>query len=119
MYRGSSGFGMVQFISYTVKAGDTLSAIADQFNTDVATIAGQNMIADPNKISVGQQLDIPVEDTAFNTYYAKIATSPAEFTAQQIATAGQPAIPVGAPIDFFRSIIFLGILAYVGYRYVR
>jgi GH25 family lysozyme M1 (1,4-beta-N-acetylmuramidase) len=45
--------------TYAVKAGDTLYAIAIRFNTTVAAIATLNKISDPNKIKVGQVLQIP------------------------------------------------------------
>jgi len=44
--------------SYTVVAGDTLSAIARRFNTSVQAIAQANNIANPNLILVGQVLNI-------------------------------------------------------------
>ncbi len=45
--------------SYTVKAGDTLSAIAKKFNTTVSEIAKVNNIVDVNVINAGQELQIP------------------------------------------------------------
>jgi LysM repeat protein len=45
--------------TYTVKPGDTLTAIAAKFGTTVAAIAAANNIANPNLISVGQVLVIP------------------------------------------------------------
>ncbi len=45
--------------TYTVVAGDTLSAIALRFNTTVAAIASANNIANVNLIRVGQVLTIP------------------------------------------------------------
>lgn len=51
---------------YTVKSGDTLSEIATNFNTTVDTLAQANSIANVNVISVGQQLDIPTENTQNN-----------------------------------------------------
>ena len=45
--------------TYTVKAGDTLSAIAAKFGTTVKAIADLNHIQDPNMIIVGQVLAIP------------------------------------------------------------
>ncbi len=45
--------------TYTVKAGDTLSAIALKYGTTVAAIAAANNIANPNLIRVGQVLVIP------------------------------------------------------------
>ncbi|MCP5100613.1 MAG: LysM peptidoglycan-binding domain-containing protein [Chloroflexi bacterium] len=45
--------------SYTVRSGDTLSAIARRFNTTVAAIAQLNGITNINFIQVGQLLRIP------------------------------------------------------------
>lgn len=45
-------------ITYTVKSGDTLSAIAKKYNTTYQEIARKNNISDPNKIYVGQVLKI-------------------------------------------------------------
>ena len=44
---------------YTVKSGDTLSKIANQFQTTVSAIAGLNNITDPARLKVGQVLLIP------------------------------------------------------------
>lgn len=45
--------------SYTVKAGDTLSGIANRFGTSYQMIARENGIANPNLIHPGQTLTIP------------------------------------------------------------
>lgn len=45
-------------ITYTVKKGDTLSAIAKKYNTTVNAIAKKNGIKDVNMIRVGQKLKI-------------------------------------------------------------
>ena len=45
---------------YTVRAGDTLWAIAQRYYTTVAELARLNAIADPNRIYVGQVLKIPL-----------------------------------------------------------
>lgn len=88
-------FGMINFISYTVVAGDTLDAIASKFGADVDAIAGQNNITDPNLIEVGQQLDIPVEDEAFNEYYAQMDNTP---SSDQIVAAQKAAAPKAVAI---------------------
>ena len=44
---------------YTVVAGDTLASIASRYGTTYLAIAAANGIANPNLISVGQQLTIP------------------------------------------------------------
>lgn len=41
---------------YVVQAGDTLSEIAQRYNTTVAKLAAKNNIKNPNKIYVGQRL---------------------------------------------------------------
>lgn len=49
---------MNKTISYTVKAGDTLSKIAKKYNTTYQELARKNNIKNPNKIYVGQILKI-------------------------------------------------------------
>ncbi len=44
---------------YSVRSGDTLSALAQRFNTSVSKIAAANHISNPNKIQAGQRLTIP------------------------------------------------------------
>jgi LysM repeat protein len=46
-------------ITYTVKSGDTLSAIAGRHGTTVAAIVALNGITDPSRLRVGQVLQIP------------------------------------------------------------
>ncbi len=48
--------------SYTVVAGDSLSAIAARHGCTMAALAGQNGISDPSLIRVGQVLTIPPPD---------------------------------------------------------
>jgi LysM repeat protein len=47
-------------VVYVVKSGDTLLAIATQYNVTVADLQAANGIEDPSKLSIGQQLIIPV-----------------------------------------------------------
>ncbi|QNU67820.1 LysM peptidoglycan-binding domain-containing protein [Ruminiclostridium herbifermentans] len=49
----------VTYTTYTVKSGDTLSALAKKYGTTVAELAKLNNIANVNKISVGQKLKVP------------------------------------------------------------
>lgn len=44
---------------YVVQAGDTLSRIAQRFNTTVQAIVNANNLTNPNQLSVGQRLIIP------------------------------------------------------------
>ena len=53
--------------TYTVKSGDTLSAIAKEKNTTVNAIAKKNKISNVNLISVGQVLEIEDANTTQKT----------------------------------------------------
>ena len=53
--------------SYTVKSGDTLSAIAKEKNTTVDAIAKKNKISNVNFISIGQVLEIEGTNTTKKT----------------------------------------------------
>ena len=46
-------------VTYLVEAGDTLSGIAERFETTVDAIMAQNELSDPTLIFVGQELTIP------------------------------------------------------------
>lgn len=50
--------------TYTVVAGDTLSGIAQRYNTSYQTLAALNGIANPNLIKVGQVLKVPTSGAA-------------------------------------------------------
>ena len=47
-------------IEYTVRAGDTLTAIAARYDTTTQAVLDKNGLANPNTIYVGQKLVIPV-----------------------------------------------------------
>lgn len=47
--------------TYKVKAGDTLSKIAESYNVDMWELADANGIRNPNVIRVGQILTLPAE----------------------------------------------------------
>lgn len=65
--------------SYTVKSGDTLSAIANEKNITVDAIAKKNKISNVNLITVGQVLEIEDEKATTNTT-EQAATSKANTT---------------------------------------
>ena len=50
--------------TYTVKKGDTLSAIAKKYGVSVSTLQTWNKIQDPNRIYAGQVLNVskPTKD---------------------------------------------------------
>jgi LysM repeat protein len=47
-------------IEYTVKSGDTLDLIAQQFNSTIESIIEENELEDPNSIFIGQILTVRV-----------------------------------------------------------
>jgi hypothetical protein len=72
---------------YIVRPGDTLSSIADEYETTVDELMAANNISDPNKILIGQHLIIPQSQAS--------ATARA-FDTVQPAT-GNPASATAAP----------------------
>ncbi len=52
----------VEFVTYTVKPGDTLSKIAAAYGLEAELLAELNNIENPNFIRVGQQLSVPIAD---------------------------------------------------------
>lgn len=71
-----------QIQTYTVKAGDTLSQIASQYNTTVAEIAGLNGISNPNLIYVGEVLKIDTTNDMTVTTSDKYETNHIIYTIQ-------------------------------------
>ena len=69
-----------QALSYTVKAGDTLSSIALNFGITTAALMQANGITNPNLLAVGQTIVIPPQDltpgAAGPTAGATIVASP-------------------------------------------
>jgi LasA protease len=49
-------------LTYTVRAGDTLGAIAQRYRVSVDAILQANGMSDPNRLEVGQTLVIPLPD---------------------------------------------------------
>ena len=66
--------------SYTVKSGDTLSAIAKEKNTTGDAIAKKNKISNVNLISVGQVLEIEGTNTTQKTTEQATTTSKTDTT---------------------------------------
>jgi lysozyme len=58
-YTGGTTSNPPAGLTYTVKAGDTLSSIAKTYGVTTAAIQQANNIADPSKIVVGQRIIIP------------------------------------------------------------
>ncbi|GAB4468627.1 MAG: hypothetical protein Kow00124_02930 [Anaerolineae bacterium] len=70
--------------TYTVKAGDTLSAIARIFNLSAADLAVANGLLNPSQIYTGQILTIPGAPNAASAAYA-----PQEASSTHVVQAGE------------------------------
>ena len=82
-------------VTYVVKAGDTLSGVADMFGVTVDDIVRFNNIADPNALQVGQVLTIPGRK---QTEADANATGTAQALVTPTVAAGQSTVtPVLAP----------------------
>ena len=86
---GSSA-GRMLLVSYTVQAGETLGKIARQFDVRTAAIAQASGLDDPNRLSVGSVLKVPVT--------AKEHTVVAGETLRDIALAEK--VDLGSLVDF-------------------
>lgn len=71
--------------TYTVVSGDTLSGIAQRYNTTYQTLASMNGISNPNLIRVGQVLKVPAKGAASPVASAKTYTVKAGDTLAGIA----------------------------------
>lgn len=66
--------------SYTVKAGDTLSAIATKYGTTYQALASTNSISNPNDIYVGQVIKVSATATAASSQAASSTNSNGSYT---------------------------------------
>lgn len=67
--------------TYTVKSGDTLGAIADQFRVPLNVLMAANPNVSPNAMSVGQMLLIPADA---NNPTGEATSTPAPFAVTQV-----------------------------------
>ena len=66
--------------SYTVKSGDTLSAIAAKYGTTYQALASTNSISNPNDIYVGQVIKVSATATAASSQAASSTNSNGSYT---------------------------------------
>lgn len=68
--------------SYTVKSGDSLSAIATRYGMSYETLARLNNISDPNRIYVGQTLNLGTSGYTSHHYAASSSSNGGSYTIQ-------------------------------------
>lgn len=95
-YLGANGEGPSAAMGYTVRSGDTLSKIASQMGTTVDALVAFNNIADPNKVSIGQNLKVPGGTSAAPT---PATMSPALQAARARLSAAKATPPVSSVKD--------------------
>lgn len=77
--------------AYTVRSGDTLSAIGRRFGVSAARIAEANGIENPDRIRVGQRLHIPSGSQ-------RRAPAPAQPPRRAPSDGNTPAVQAGPPV---------------------
>ncbi|MBI1258756.1 MAG: LysM peptidoglycan-binding domain-containing protein [Chloroflexi bacterium] len=91
---------------YTVVQGDTLSSIAQRYNTTTLALMRANSIVNPDRVFVGTLLLIPTSEAAGNTEVtpmlsptptaAEVSLTPASADTEQMATPAETPLPVTA-----------------------
>jgi LysM repeat protein len=74
-------------ILYTVQSGDTLLAIAVEFGVSADAIAAANGIENPNDLSAGQEIVIPLTDEQLQNYLAESGVAGSGSTPAEEETA--------------------------------
>lgn len=82
-------------ITYTVKSGDTLSAIAKKYKVSLASLKSANKIVNANKIKVGRVLRIPSTSSKTRTKTSKIV-KPTK-TVKKPKTSPKPVVKTAKP----------------------
>jgi LysM repeat protein len=90
-----SGQLNVQPSSYTVKAGDTMAAIAQKLGVPLALLNSVNPNVNPGNLTVGQVLTVPPASTASPTSTPGAGLSAARRTSTPAAGGIRTATPVG------------------------
>jgi LysM repeat protein len=107
----------IEVIVYQVKEGDTLGALAVEFNASVADIMTVNGLTDPNSIYVGQLLRIPtsplptITPTLPPTATPTATLRPSATTTQGPTATPTQTQPVQAAQVFIETVIGDGVLA--------
>ncbi len=83
---------------HTIRRGDTLSQIADRYDTRVSTLVALNSLGNSNRIRAGQQLRLPAAGPAPGPTQVAAAATPSPAAALPAAST-PPAPPLAAIAD--------------------
>ncbi len=83
---------------HTIRRGDTLSQIADRYDTRVSTLVGLNSLGNSNRIRAGQQLRLPAAGPAPLPTPVAVAATPSPAAALPAASTPPPP-PLAAIAD--------------------
>jgi len=99
-------------LEYTVRAGDTLGAIAQAYGISIGDLMTANGITDPNVLHIGQTLVIPVTPTITSTTgpSAEAVLEPSP-TAVPLPTPPHTPTPSGPPLGEIGQVLGSGDLA--------
>jgi len=86
-------------ITYSVQAGDTLSAIAQQYDVSTEALVAANDLPDPDVLQIGQILVIPENNTTAESPDSAAGPTPSEAASQTEAEPPPPTLtPSGPPL---------------------
>ena len=71
MYKRQEHVGQPATGTYIVQSGDTLSGIAEKYDTTWQNLAAINSLGNPNLLQVGQVLKVTGNASPQNTYYVQ------------------------------------------------
>ncbi len=107
----------IEMIIYEVKQGDTLGALATEFNSTVADIMTVNGLTDPNSLYIGQLLRIPtsplptITPTPLPSPTASATLIPSATTTAGPTATSTPTQPSQEPRVVIETVIGAGVLA--------
>lgn len=84
--------------TYTIESGDNYTKIANKLGVSVADLTLANPTQDPNRLIVGQKLNVPAKKTGGGTT-ATTTTAPAATTTVPAATTTVPVETTVPPVD--------------------
>lgn len=98
-------------MTYTVQAGDTLSAIAQEHNVSLEALTAANSLVDPDVLQIGQVLIIPRDDGTVAPNPALTTTSIPDTSTEEGRVMSLPTMtPSGPPLVEIEEVTGVGSL---------